>query len=156
MDKIDKELIILYIAYYTGNEHMNSIIEDNKEVPFEVSCLVKKLKKTLSIYIKRIENLKDYLLELNDFITNEANKMKPAKKFEKRIRVDEDGDVVVNGLLTTACLVLQHRNFKNRTLIPDYKLAEKIYLNYEKESDKVLDNSRGLAKTILRKVDNEV
>jgi len=73
-----------------------------------------------------------------------ADKDRPARKFEKKIKISDDG-IAVHGLLFAVALILEHREIKHKSLYLPYKLAQDIYNRFENANDDLIENSRVVA-----------
>ncbi len=95
----------------------------------------KSLDKTLSEAIAKFSLLEKKVV---------ADIDRPARKFEKKILISDDG-IAVHGLLFAVALILEHKEIKNKTLYLPYKLAQDIYSRFDNAKDDLIDNSRIVA-----------
>lgn len=144
---IEKELSLLFMATGFIKLYLDHIKEDNEDLKdySKPIKLLENLRKRTFLYSKKLDGVVAKSNFIFEQIESEIKKVKPLKRFEKRVRVNEDGDVEVNGLLFSCALILEHKDFKNRKLFLDYKLAEDIHLSYDGKHSKSIDNARVMA-----------
>jgi len=158
LTKLEKELAILFLATSFGKMHIEDVIENakNKEQTIlDLQQPIKLLDNLTSIarlYSKKVDPLSQMVVEMFSEIEKENNELKPVKRFEKKVRLDSDGDIIINGLLFCVSLVLEHREIKNRMLNPNYVIAKHIHSVYENENKKAFDNARVLCKKFADKI----
>ena len=158
MTKLEKELSMIFLATAFSRMHIEDVVGDKGESCFDdlekPTKLLINLSKISSLYKSKIQQISKKAADLFERIENEAKKITPNKKFGKKIRFDEEQHVAVNGLLFGVSLVLEHRNFKNRILRPNYKLANEIMEVYEsKDLNKSQMNSRLLAQKYFDEIE---
>jgi len=157
MNKLDKELSILFLSTGFLQLYLEDVLysKDQFKTYEKPIKLLHKHRKICTLYPNKLEDLSLKAEIIFEGIEQEAKEIKPAKRFEKRIRFDEQQEVSVNGLMFACSLALEHRNIKNRALSLDYKLAENIYLEFEGTNTKTISNSKLLAKKFLVKLAEE-
>lgn len=158
LTKLEKELSLLFLATSFGKMHIEDVIEneENKEQTILDLQLPIKLLDNLTniarLYSKKVNPLSQMVVEIFSEIEKENNELKPVKRFEKKVRLDSEGDIIINGLLFCVSLVLEHREIKNRMLNPNYVIAKHIHSVYESENKKAFDNARVLCKKFADKI----
>ena len=158
LTKLEKELSLLFLATSFGKMHIEDVIEnaENKEQTILDLQLPIKLLDNLTniarLYSKKVDPLFQMVVEIFSEIEKENNELKPVKRFEKKVRLDSEGDIIINGLLFCVSLVLEHREIKNRMLNPNYIIAKHIHSVYESENKKAFDNARVLCKKFADKI----
>jgi len=158
LTKLEKELSLLFLATSFGKMHIEDVIEnaENKEQTILDLQLPIKLLDNLTniarLYSKKVDPLFQMVVEIFSEIEKENNELKPVKRFEKKVRLDSEGDIIINGLLFCVSLVLEHREIKNRVLNPNYVIAKHIHSVYESENKKAFDNARVLCKKFADKI----
>ena len=158
LTKLEKELSLLFLATSFGKMHIEDVIEnaENKEQTILDLQLPIKLLDNLTniarLYSKKVDPLSQMVVEIFSEIEKENNELKPVKRFEKKVRLDSEGDIIINGLLFCVSLVLEHREIKNRMLNPNYVIAKHIHSIYESENKKAFDNARVLCKKFADKI----
>lgn len=158
LTKLEKELSLLFLATSFGKIHIEDVIEnkENKEQALIELQLPNKLLDNLTsiakLYSKKVDSLVEISIDIINEIEKENNELKPVKRFEKKVRLDSEGDIIINGLLFCVSLVLEHREIKNRMLNPNYVIAKHIHSVYESENKKAFDNARVLCKKFADKI----
>lgn len=153
----EKELAILFMAISFGRMHIDDVLKDQGEnaiVLLEKPIkMLDKLSFILNLYKSKVDDIAEKAVMLFGEIESDAKKFKSLNRFEKKLRFDEEGNVIINGLLFSAAMILEHRNLKNKKLRPAYKIAQEIYDVYTKNG-KVLDNSKILSKNFVNKMNS--
>lgn len=149
--KIDKELKLLFLA--TG--FIKTYCDNAKKVDERIYPLYLALNRIIKLYSSRWK----YIMLQSDKTLNkiefEANKVinKPLKsRFEKRIKIDEDGHLVVHPLGIALSLILEHRNLNKTKLNPPYKQAKAIYDDLFLNNMDELKNSNIVASHFFDKI----
>jgi len=110
---MDKELYYLFVSYIVSEMHdENSVL--TKDLKRRVKLFKSKARKYLVRAIKDFEELE------------QRSKEEPPSKFKSKLQFESNGDLLINGKVFAACLILEHRNLKNRKLYLPYKIAEDI------------------------------
>jgi len=154
MSKTEKELSVVFLSTFFLKEYLSDVIKSKDDFPKHepVFKLLLKQTKIAKLFSKKVDTTLRKAAELFEQIELEAKGTKPLRKFETKVRLDKDGDVVVNSLLFASALILEHRNLENRFLKLDYKLAEEIYSDFENSNIKVVTNSRAMCKKFIERL----
>ena len=153
MKKIDTELAILSLTCGFLSSYLEGVREADEDMKVyePIIKFLNKHMKIVDLYRKRLNSLEDKITEVLVNCEQDSKKIEPYNRFKKKARADIDGDVVIHGLLFPMCLVLEHKEIKNRKLNFDYKFSEQIVAGYETESKKSISNSRVLSSMFVER-----
>lgn len=153
LSHFEKELAIVFMGISFINMYLNDIEEKgedlkNYEKPIR---LMKRLQNIARLYHHKSDKIANATIPLLNEVETENKKIKPLKRFEKRVRFSGE-DLEVNGLLFGVSMLLEHLNIPNRKLRLDYRLIKDIYMSFEDRHSKNIDNSRVLSTKIVDKL----
>lgn len=154
MNRLDKELAIISLAYGFLNNYLSEVVEQkaNLDIYAEVVIILKQLTNLLKLYRKRAEPLQETVTQTLVNIEAEARKVgKVEDKYRKKPRLSGN-DIEVHGLLFPLMLVLEQREIQGRQLVLNYKLAQKIADDFTSETKKTVANSRILAREFADRI----
>ncbi len=135
------ELYFLFTAMSFVRMYRDGTKGDNSKV----EKLWQDLDKKSSMFSKNFVKIMDVCTTLFEDVENiEKKKQNKGLKFgyEKRLSFNENGELVVHGLLFALTIILQHRRIPNKKLFLPYALATELYQEFADKKDNIFKNSR--------------
>ena len=153
MKTIDNELAILSLACGFLSSYLIGVQESKEDMKMyePIIKFLNKNMKLVDLYRKKTISLEETITEVLVSCEEDSKKIEPYNRFKKKARADIDGDVVIHGLLFPMCLILEHKDIRNRKLNFDYKFCENIVMGYDKDNKKSISNSRILASMFVER-----
>jgi len=164
---LDKEIAILHMANnflaqgmgledYADTFIKDTDSEDTKKLKKVLQDLSKKSRLFDKHITKNIDRAISIFHKLEKEIQQEIRENKPLKRFEKRCVLDENGNLLANGVLLCMCLIREQQHIPNKKIFLQYKIANEVIDVMKTDYSKNYDNAKILAKRYVKELEDDI
>ena len=164
LTSIDIETSIIHIAnsFLSQGMSINSyedtfVKNDDSQDTIVLKKILADIAKKSKIFHKKIKQNVDLAVaifeKLEKTIKKETSNPTASRgSYDKKCRLNKDGDLEANAILLCMMLIREHRHLKSRKTYLQYKLADEVIESLKDNKTKGYENARILAKRYVEKL----